>query len=337
MQELSHIWQTLEPYKNEINFLIYIPLFFIIRSVLLKRVRKMLKASFEENRMYPFILSLVNWSTFYAILFYAIAYFKDTFWLGKTWFHVGNTPVNTLSFLIPLVIISLAVKISKLISEFFLDKVYDRYDLEKGMRYNFNRLLQYGIIVISVLVALPSIGFDLGILTVFAGVLGIGVGFGIQNIVSNFISGLIILFERPIKVGDRIKLVDLHCDVEHIGDSKIRQQILVGVAYGSDVRLVEKLLMSAAEEHQQVLTDPPPRVDFLNFGESSLDFRLLYWLGDPVIRTRVKSALNFRINELFQEHGVEIPFPQRDINLRSVDADIMKNIQVEYESPTPRQ
>ena len=369
MQELSHIWQTLEPYKNEINFLIYIPLFFIIRSVLLKRVRKMLKASFEENRLYPFILSLVNWSTFYAILFYAIAYFKDTFWLGKTWFHVGNTPVNTLSFLIPLVIISLAVKISKLISEFFLDKVYDRYDLEKGMRYNFNRLLQYGIIVISVLVALPSIGFDLGVLTVFAGVLGIGVGFGIQNIVSNFISGLIILFERPIKVGDRIKLVDLHCDVEHInirstvvrtrnnehiiipnsqfienqvvnwsyGDSKIRQQILVGVAYGSDVRLVEKLLMSAAEEHQQVLTDPPPRVDFLNFGESSLDFRLLYWLGDPVIRTRVKSALNFRINELFQEHGVEIPFPQRDINLRSVDADIMKNIQVEYESPTPRQ
>ncbi|MTI82886.1 MAG: mechanosensitive ion channel [Firmicutes bacterium] len=367
LQELNNLWQALEPYKNEINFFIYIPLFFIIRSILLKKIKNVLKANFEENRLYPFVLSLINWGTFYAIMFYAIAYFKDTFWLGKTWFNVGNTPVNTLSFLIPLMIISLAVKVSKLISEFFMDKVYDRYDLERGMRYNFNRLVQYGIIVIAFLVALPSIGFDLGALTVFAGVLGIGIGFGIQNIVSNFISGLIILFERPIKVGDRIKLVDLHCDVEHInirstvvrtrnnehiiipnsefienqvvnwsyGDPQIRQQILVGVAYDSNVRMVEKLLLDAAAEHEQILNDPPPRVDFLNFGDSALDFRLLYWIPNPVIRTRVKSALNFKINDLFQEHGVEIPFPQRDINLRSLDTELLKNVQIEYDNDDP--
>ncbi|RYD06504.1 hypothetical protein N752_04040 [Desulforamulus aquiferis] len=231
------------------------------------------------------------------------------------------------------------------------------------MRYTFNRLIHYGLIIIAVLIALPTIGFDLSILTVFAGVLGIGVGFGISNIASNFISGLIILFERPIKVGDRIKLGELHCDVTQInirstvvrtrnnetiiipnsqfiesqvvnwsyGDPKIREQILVGVAYGSDVRLVEELLLRAAEEQEELLSDPKPRVDFMNFGESSLDFRLLYWIPNPALRARVRSSLNFRIYELLQRHQVEIPFPQRDLHLRSVSPELLKGLQVEIE------
>lgn len=361
--QFVYIWEKISLYKNEVNFLIFIPLFFVIRSVLLNKIKKILNKNIEEKKSYPIILSLVNWGTFYGILLYAVVYFKDTVWLGKTWFNVGNTPVNTLTFFIPLVIISLAVKASKFICHFFLDKVYNRYDLELGTRYTFNRLFHYGVVVVSVLIALPTIGFDLSILTVFAGVLGIGVGFGISNIVSNFISGLIILFERPIKVGDRIKLGELHCDVEHInirstvvrtrnnehiiipnsqfiesqvvnwsyGDPKVREQILVGVSYGSDVRLVERVLLKAAEENENVLDEPRPRVDFLNFGESSLDFRLLYWIPNASIRVRVKSALNYHIYELMQENNIEIPFPQRDIHLRSVDKELLKNVQVESE------
>ncbi|MFZ5643520.1 MAG: mechanosensitive ion channel family protein [Bacillota bacterium] len=363
LQYFAELWQRTEPYQNEINFIIFIPLFFLLRSIILKKLKAVLKSNFQDSRMYSFLLSLVNWGTFYAIVIYAVVYFKDTVWLGKTWFTVGSTPVNTLSFIIPLLLIGLAVKISNFISQSFLERIYERHQLDQGMRFTFNRLIHYGLILLAVLAALPTVGFDLSILTVFAGVLGIGVGFGIRNIVSNFISGLIILFEQPVKVGDRIKIGDLHCDVEHInirstvvrtrnnesiiipnsqfienqvvnwsyGDPKIRELIFVGVAYGSDVRLVERLLLKAAEEQENLLAEPQPRVDFMNFGDSSLEFRLLYWIPDPSLRVRVRSSLNFRIYELFLQHNVEIPFPQRDLHLRSVSPDLLKNLQFEIE------
>lgn len=362
IREWYEVWQNFR-YHNEVNFLIFIPLFFLLRSWLIKKLNASFNTKLENNDLAPFIQSLINWGTFYAIVIYAVIYFKDTFWLGETWFTIGNTPVTTLTFIIPIIIISLSVKFSNFISRFFLHRVYSRYEMDQGMQYTFSRLLHYIIIIISVLVALPVIGFDLSVLTVFAGVAGIGIGFGMQNIASNFISGLILLFERPIKVGDRIKIGEIHCDVQHInirstvvrtrnnehiiipnsqfienqiinwsyGDPIVRQQILIGVAYGSNVRLLEKLLLQAAHEHQDVLDDPPPRVDFLNFGESALDFRLLYWIGDPVLRTRIKSALNYRINDLLQEHGLERPFPQRDLHLRSVDPALLKNMQWEME------
>lgn len=354
-------WQQ-HPYFNEIQFVVFIPLFFLLRSILLRKLHQLMdNGSVEDNEgsdLHPFIMSLINWGTFYAIVIYAIVYFKDTLWLSETWFHIGNTPITTLTFLVPAIIISLSIKFSNLLSRFLLHRVYTKYEIDDGTRYTFSRLLHYAIIVIAVLVALPVIGLDLSILTVFAGVAGIGIGFGMSNIANNFISGLIILFERPIKVGDRIKLEDLHCDVEQItirstvvktrnnehiiipnsqfienqvmnwsyGDPKVREEIFIGVAYGSDVRLLERLLLQAASEHGDVMDTPPPRVDFLNFGESALEFRLLYWIPHPVLRTRVRSAINFRIDELLREHGVEIPFPQRDLHLRSIDRNVLLNL-----------
>jgi len=360
-------WQGYQ-YFNEINFLVFIPLFFLLRSILLRKINNFMSLRAGENgdsELRPFILSLANWVTFYAIAIYAIIYFRDTIWLGETWFTIGSTPVTTLTFLIPAIIISLSIKFSNLLSRFLLHRVYKKYELDHGTQYTFTRLLHYVIIVVSILVALPAIGFNLSILTVFAGVAGIGIGFGIGNIASNFISGLIILFERPIKVGDRIKIGELHCDVknisirstvvrtrnnEHIiipnsqfiesqvmnwsyGDPMVREKILIGVAYGSDVRLLERLLLQTACEHNDIMDDPPPRVDFLNFGDSALEFRLLYWIPNPVLRTRVKSALNFRINELLLEHGVEIPFPQRDLHLRSVDAKVIREMHIDTKLP----
>jgi len=365
LQGLSFIeWWKSVPYKNEITFIIFIPLFFIIRSLFLKFLRKTINGIQKDGGFYTAIIPLVNWGTFYAIVLYAIAYYRNTVWLGKTWFTVGNTPVNTLSFIIPILIIGIAFKASDLITSYLFARIYDRYSLAEGMRYNFNRLIHYLIIVISILVALPTIGFDLSVLTVFAGVFGLGLGFGMQNIISNFVSGLIILFEQPIKVGDRIKIGDLHCDVENIniratvvrtrnnehiiipnsqfienqvinwsyGDPRIRELIFIGVAYGSNVRLVEKLLLKAAQEHPDILTEPQePRVDFLNFGESALEFRLLYWIPNPAMRIKVKSALNHHIYDLFLEHNIEIPFPQRDLHIRSIDPGLAKNLQVDFE------
>ncbi|MBO8138416.1 MAG: mechanosensitive ion channel [Desulfotomaculum sp.] len=352
-------WQHFK-YHHEISFLIFIPLFFILRSILIKRLKNYAH-KFDNNDIYPFLMSLINWGTFYAIIFYSVVYFKDTFWLSKTWFEIGGTPVTTLTFIIPATIISLSFKFSRFFSRFVLSKVYERYEIEEGMQYTFNRLLHYSVIVIAFLIALPTVGFDFSVLTMFAGAIGVGVGFGMRNIASNFISGLIILFERPIKIGDRITIDGLQCDVEHItirstivrtrnneriiipnsefienrvvnwsyGDPKLRVELFIGVAYGSDVRLLEKLLLQAAGENKNILTDPPPRVDFLEFGDSSLNFRLLFWIPDPALRIRVKSAVNYRINDLLQQHNIEIPFPQRDLHIRSIDGEVLKQVQFE--------
>jgi small-conductance mechanosensitive channel len=180
----------------------------------------------------------------------------------------------------------------------------------------------------------------------------VGIGFGMQAIVNNFVSGLILLFERPIKVGDVIQLSDgqrgrvtnlglrattiqtfdraeivvpngdlISAQVTNwtLGDRSMRLIIPVGVAYGSDVETVMRLLMAVATESIQVLKDPQPMVLFLNFGDSSLDFQLRVWIADFNDRRIIQSALIRDIDRRFRIEGVEIPFPQQDLHLRSVD------------------
>ncbi len=179
---------------------------------------------------------------------------------------------------------------------------------------------------------------------------GIGIGFGLQNITNNFVSGLIILFERPIKVGDRIEVGNVAGDVVNISarattvvtndniaiivpnseftsstvinwsytDRDVRFNIPVGVSYSSDPEVVGKLLLEVAHDHAGVLKEPKPDVLFEEFGESSLNFVLRVWTRDYTTRPGVfKSELNYRISKKFKEHGIEIPFPQRDIHIRS--------------------
>lgn len=211
----------------------------------------------------------------------------------------------------------------------------------------------YLMIVLGTLIALQSAGINLTTLNVLAGAVGIGIGFGLQNIASNFISGLIILFERPIKVGDRIEVGSVLGDVVAINagattvltndnlaiivpnekfisqdvinwsynDRTVRFKIKVGVAYGSDTRLVEKLLLQAAAENPSVLDSPVPQVRFMEFGDSSLNFELRIFTQELIDREgRMKSELNFAIDDLFRKHGIEIPFPQRDVHVRSLPA-----------------
>ena len=180
--------------------------------------------------------------------------------------------------------------------------------------------------------------------------LGIGIGFGLQNVASNFISGLIILFERPIKIGDRIEVGVIEGDVVEIGarstkvltndnitvivpNSKfitenvvnwmyngptVRFRVPVNVAYGSDIQLVERLLLEVARANSDVLKEPEPVVRFIGFGESALKFELRPWSTTLVHRKgKLFSSLNSAIYQSFQVHGIEMPFPQRDLHIRS--------------------
>ena len=205
------------------------------------------------------------------------------------------------------------------------------------------------VIVLGLLVIVQTAGVDLSALTIIAGALGIGVGLGLQNITNNFLSGVIILFERPIKVGDRVQVGDIAGDIVQISprattvitndnisiiipnsdfiansvinwshtDRNIRIHVPMGVSYGSDVEKVKQVLLEVAEEHPGVLKTPPSQVLFKEFGDSSLNFELLVWSSEYMTRPSIlRSELNFVIRRKFIENKIEIPFPQRDLHVR---------------------
>ena len=222
-------------------------------------------------------------------------------------------------------------------------------DIDSGVKSSIERFTRYLIVVIGFWIALGSIGINLNSLAAFGAILGVGIGFGLQNITQNFISGLIILIERPIKKGDMVevkgvkgKVLDIQArstlvltrdDVviivpnsqfiseQVVNDSfsgeKIRLSLKVGVAYGSDVELVQKTLTEVAYRNPKVLNSPHPKVLLMDFGDSALEFELRLWVDDLWDRELVLSDVRYEIEAAFRAKGIVIPFPQRDLHLVS--------------------
>lgn len=328
---------------------------FVIILALRTGLQKALKRVTANERTRLFLTTVINWLTFFAIIVYSFSYFSQTRLIYRTLFTFGDTDITI--FLIFAVIFSLilAVKLSNAVRQYILPTVYDKYGLDRGVQNSMNTFFHYLIVTIAVLIAVSSVGFDLTSLTVFASVLGVGIGFGLQNIMSNFISGLIILFERPIKAGDRIIIDGTIADVEEIkmratvvrtrvhermiipnsyfleekfvnrsyADTRLRIAVNVGVAYGSDVNRVKTLLKESVlelreEKWQNILDDPSPRVFFEEFGDSSLDFTVWFWIDTQTEERefRIPSDLRFKIVEKFEQNNIEIPFPQQDIHVK---------------------
>ena len=322
----------------------------IARSLILWAARKL-------SRFYEVARSLVNWVSFYGILLFLLNYYSDSQWMFVVLFSTGQMKVTLFLIVMAILIISLASRISKVMTKAILPAMYNRYNLNKGLRFTFDRIAHYTIMVLAIIISLTTVGIDLSALTVFAGIISVGIGFGLQNIASNFISGIILLFERPIKVGDRVIVDDVIGDVEKINmratviktldnehiivpnsyfleekvvnrsfsDPRLRLVLPVGVAYGTDVEKVRELLLQVAREESEasmtVLDTPEPFVNFVGFGESSLDFELFLWVSDPNQLVVTKSNVNFRINRILSENNIEIPFPQRDLHIRSINID----------------
>lgn len=278
-----------------------------------------------------------------------IAQFLDT-----PIFRVGESHVTLWTFLYMVLWVMVLVYVAGKIRRLVERGILSRSRMDFSARQAVATVIQYVLVILGVLIIMQTAGIDLTTLNVLAGAVGIGVGFGLQNIANNFISGLIILFERPIKVGDRIEVGNVEGDVISIGarsttvltndnisiivpnsmfitenvinwshnDAKVRFRIPVSVAYGSDVRQVERLLLEVAGENKDVLTDPAPAVRFLEFGDSGLLFELRAWSTSLLHRKgTLISALNFAIYERFAVHGIQIPFPQRDLHIRSAPPD----------------
>lgn len=250
-----------------------------------------------------------------------------------------------------IVALYLALFASWLIQAILNEEVYPRKKVDRGVGISINHLIQYAFVLVGIALAFSTLGIGMQNLTVIIGALGVGIGFGLQNIVNNFASGLILLFERSIKVGDVVQVKGEWGVIKSLGlratvvetfdrsemivpnsdlvastvtnwtltDRQVRLIVPVGIAYGSDIDLATRILGQIAQDSPAIMQFPAPSVLFLNFGASSLDFELRCWVADIDTRMKTKNEINREIDRLFRENNIEIPFPQQDLHIRSMD------------------
>lgn len=263
-------------------------------------------------------------------------------------FEIGSKHFSISSIATLILLGLIVVLMSRAMSQWLKRRLLQRFD--RGMREAIAAIIGYLLSAFGLLVVLQSAGINLSSLTVLAGVLGIGFGFGLQNLASNFISGLTLLFEQPIKVGDFVEVDGLLGTVEKISirstivrtpddvfvivpnlrfveqniinwsyhAPRCRIHIPVGVAYGSDSVLVTEALLATARMEPRVLSHPAPKVWFRGFGDSALNFELLVWIDKPQESEPIKSALNFLIEQELRQRRIAIPFPQRDLHITNL-------------------
>jgi small-conductance mechanosensitive channel len=296
----------------------------------------------------------------------AIGWVCLTLWLFELWwptlalvqqalaasFSFGELTLSLGAALVFLTTIWVSVMVSRGISSLLEADVLSRLDMPRGLPSVIARLTRYLLIALGFFFALAAIGVQLTQVTIIGGALGVGIGFGLQNVVSNFVAGLILAFERPIREGDLIQLETLTGEVRRIGfrativrtyegaevivpnasliskdvvnwtlsDQQRRLSVSVGAAYGTDPDQVKKLLLDVVATHPSVLKAPEPVALFIGFGDSALNFEVRFWTVDADRISIIKSEVTGAINAALAGAGVEIPFPQRDLHLRSVDA-----------------
>lgn len=263
--------------------------------------------------------------------------------LGDSKLTIGLALTLVLSFVALFVI-------SEWLRRFLVNHLLKKTPIEKGTKESIGTMIKYLIILGGIFSILQTNGIDLSAFGVLAGAIGVGIGFGLQNITNNFISGLIILFEQPIKIGDRIEVGDVSGDVIQIkarattvvtndnisvivpnshfidnevinwshNEHRIRFNFPVGVSYKEDPEKIRQILVEVAKANSGILQSPEPDVLFDSYGDNSLNFNLRVWTSEYVNKPKVlKSQLYYAIFKRFTEEKIEIPFPQRDLHLKS--------------------
>ncbi len=272
------------------------------------------------------------------------------FWqaLRFTLFEVSGHKISLLSLISAIGLFWLTTIASRYAERGVGRLLADRKDLDSGVKDSIKRFTKYTVLIVGGFVALDTVGIKMSSLAAVGAVLMVGIGFGLQNITQNFISGLIILLERPIKVGDivevkgvsgkvleigaRSTLINTRDDVsiivpnsqfiseqvvnQTISGDMIRYHVDIGVAYGTDPRTVEEILLNIGKAHSKVLESPPPKVFFKDFGGSSLDFTLTIWVNDLWNHEGIMSDIRFMISDAFKKEDIEIPFMQVDLHVR---------------------
>ena len=335
------------------TFSILIRTHFFLKSNLLRNHFKII-----ETRIHQLIRLIGTWMWAKSLLLDLRIYADISNWFNGLFsisWAVGKTTIELGGIINFFLIIIITYYVTKLIKSILKEEVFPRVRLPRGVPGTITMITGYFIAGYGFFLAIAAMGVDLGKFGLLAGALGVGIGFGLQGIVANFIAGLVLAFERPIQVGDTIEVNNMMGDVIYIGvrasairtfdgseviipnsslitndvinwtlsDRKKRRDINVGVAYGSDPHQVMEIIKKVANEHPNVLKTPAPWALFDGFGESSLNFRIRIWTTMDTGMT-TKSDVTMAIYDALKEAGIEIPFPQHDLHLKSIDPEIQK-------------
>jgi len=307
---------------------------------------------FKSDKAKTIWNKLMNWVILFVVVVFIFTYLPQSSWMYETLFELGNTSITPLLILAVVFSVFIAFKISRTLRSNILPGVYSRYHVEKSVQATINTLLHYSIVTIMLLLALNSLGFSLTSLTVFAGVLGVGVGFGLQNIMNNFISGLIILFDRPIKVGDRVVIDETIIDIERIkirntightraneriiipnsyflenrfinrsySDKRLRIIVSLSVPYETDLHLATELMEGAVYElsrtkWKKTMRHPEPKVFIEEFAEYDITMDVWFWIDDQANEFEfiIPSDVRYLIYNKFKENGVEFSYPRQEV------------------------
>ncbi|MEO0769476.1 MAG: mechanosensitive ion channel domain-containing protein [Cyanobacteria bacterium J06649_4] len=264
-------------------------------------------------------------------------------------FEIGDSPYNLIDLLILAGLLWGLFALTQFSARIINTQILRRTQLARGAKEVIVQVYRYSALAIGTILLLQIWGIDLRSITLLGSALGIGIGFGLQDIAKNFGSGLVLLFERSVQVGDFIEIDQHKGVIERIGARSITMRTLdnisvlvpnanfivsqvlnwdhghpvtrlhldIGVAYGSDPQQVKSALLQAAQEHLEVLPKPAPDVYLKSFGESALEFDLMVWIRKPTLQLQIRSDLYFRVEEILHAQGITIPFPQQDVHVRS--------------------
>jgi len=323
-------------------------------------VRRRRDAVLRATHRYASALAMIYWG-YFALRFFEIleplkavtsVILAESVEVGEIKISLGDILAFTLT-------IALAFVISRLIRFFLEEEAFPRLQLRRGVGNAVATLLQYTILLLGFALALSAAGMDFTRVALFAGAFSVGIGFGLQNVVNNFVSGLILLFERPIQIGDMVEISGVLGEVRRIGarsstvrtlegaevivpnanliseqvvnwtlsDRRRRVELEVGVAYGTDPEVVLSLLRDVGAAHPATLDSPSPEALFLGFGDSALNFRLRVWIPRFEESFQIRSELCVAVNGALRDVGITIPFPQRDLHIRSVEPGVIHSLE----------
>lgn len=271
--------------------------------------------------------------------------------LGIHLFHIGDSPFTLFTFIYLISATLILSFVASTLNKFIVHRLLSKSHIELGVRIAIGSIVKYVLLVIGFMIILQTAGINLSSITILMGALGVGIGFGLQNITNNFVSGIIILLERPIKVGDRIEVNKVTGNVVDISmrateiltndnisiivpnsqfisetvinwshtNHSVRFNFPIGVSYREDPEVVKQVLLEIATENPGVLKAPKPDVLFSEYGDSAMKFSLRIWTRDYIDRPGVlKSQIYYEIARRFREKGIEIPFPQHDVHIKEM-------------------
>jgi small-conductance mechanosensitive channel len=269
-----------------------------------------------------------------------------------SFFKIGALSVTPIFLGKVVIYLVLLLSLSKIVQRIILLRLLRHLNISESQKFALGRFTTYFLVLGGLFIGLQSLGLNLNSLVVFGGAIGVGVGLGLQNVVSNFVAGIVLLVEQPIRIGDRVETDGTMGDVIRIAarstwirtndnvviimpnsnfinnpvtnwtanDPQVRVNLPLGVSYSADPDVVRTILLKVADEHPHVLKTPEPDVIFTDYGDNSINFTLRVWTEIHTHTTLIlKSDLYFTLFKRFAEAGIELPFPQRDLHLRSSD------------------